>query len=139
MKRLAHTFNFSLKHNYDTTKTGITIPVELSNGANVVQVDAKLDTGASFCIFARTYGEMLGLDVETGDRLVVSSVNGAFEVFGHWLAMKAIGLHFEVMVYFAVDGSIRRNVLGRSGFIDQLRLCLIEHDGELYVSQYDDT
>jgi len=135
---VAHTLTFSLKHNYDTTKTGITVPVELSNGSNVVQVDARLDTGASFCIFERTYTEMLGLSVESGSEAFVSTANGTFQVFGHWMTLTALGLHFDVMIYFAADEGIRRNVLGRRGFIDQLRLCLIEHDGDLYVSKYDD-
>ncbi len=104
----------------------------------MVQVDAKLDTGASFCIFEHTYGEMLGLDVERGAPETVSTANGTFRVFGHRLAMTALGFQFEATVYFAADESIRRNVLSRRGFIDQLRLCLIEHDGELYVSKYDD-
>jgi hypothetical protein len=52
--------------------------------------------------------------------------------------MTALSFQFDVMVYFAADESIRRSVLGRRGFIDQLRLCLIEHDGELYISKYDD-
>jgi len=135
---LPYTFNFLSKHSYDTTKTGITVPVELSHGPNVVQVDAKLDTGASFCIFERTYGEMLRLDVERGEQVTVSTANGTFLVYGHRLTMTALGFQFEAMVYFAADESIRRNVLGRQGFIEQLRLCLIEHDGELYVSKYDD-
>lgn len=133
-----HTLTFSFKHNYDTTRTGITVPVELSSGSNVVQVDARLDTGASFCIFERTYAEMLGLRVEGGSKAFVSTANGTFQVFGHWMTLTALGLQFDVMIYFAADEGIRRNVLGRRGFIDQLRLCLIEHDGELYVSKYDD-
>jgi len=135
---VAHTFSFRTRHSYDTTKIGITVPVELSDGSNVVQVDAKLDTGASFCIFERAYGEMLGLDVESGTQELISTANSTFKAFGHWLTMTALGFQFNVMVYFAADESIRRSVLGRRGFIDQLRLCLIEHDGELYISKYDD-
>jgi hypothetical protein len=45
---VAYTLSFLTKHSYDTTKIGITVPVELANGTNVVQLDAKLDTGASF-------------------------------------------------------------------------------------------
>jgi len=138
VKPVAHTFTFRLRHNYDTSRTGITVPVELGNGPKVVQVDAKLDTGASFCIFERTYAEMLGLTVESGTQALVSTANGTFQVFGHWLAMTALGFQFDVMIYFAADESVKRSVLGRRGFIDQLRLCLIEHDGELYVSKYDD-
>ncbi len=138
MTGVAYTFSFLNKHSYNTTKTGITVPVELIYGSNVVQVDAKLDTGATFCIFERTYGEMLGLDVESGEPETVSTANGAFAVFGHRLMMTTLGFQFEAMVYFAAEESIRRSVLGRRGFIEQLRLCLIEHDGELYVSKYDD-
>lgn len=98
MKPVTHTFTFRTKHSYDTTKIGITAPVELVNGANVVQVDAKLDTGASFCIFERTYGEMLGLNVEEGTPATVSTANGTFQVFGHWLTMTALGFQFDVMV-----------------------------------------
>ena len=135
---VAHTFTFLSKHSYDTARSGITVPVELTHDPNIVQVDAKLDTGASLCIFERTYGEMLGLGVESGESATVSTANDTFRVFGHWLAITALGLQFETIVYFAADESIRRNLLGRHGFIDQLRLCLIEHDGELYVSRYDD-
>lgn len=138
VRPVAHTFSFRTKHSYDTTKIGITVPVELSDGSNVVQVDAKLDTGASFCIFERAYGEMLGLNVESGTQALVSTANSTFQAFGHWLTMTALGFQFDVMVYFAADENIRRSVLGRRGFIDQLRLCLIEHDGELYISKYDD-
>lgn len=133
-----HTFTFHSMYSYDTTKIGITVPVELSNGAKVVQIDAKLDTGASFSIFARTYGEMLGLTVESGAEEKVSTANGAFQVFGHWLTIDALGFRGEALVYFAADEQISRNVLGRRGFIDQLRLCLIEHDGVVYASKYDD-
>lgn len=127
---MTHTFSFRVKHNYDTTKIGIIVPVELTHGTNVVQVDAKLDTGASICIFERAYGEMPGLKVESGTHTLVSTANNTFQTFGHWLTMTALGFQFDVMVYFAADESIRRSVLGRRGFIDQLRLCLIEHDAE---------
>lgn len=135
---MPYTFIFLGKHPYDTTKTGITVPVELSHGPNAVQVDAKLDTGASFCIFKRTYPEVLGQDVERGVPETVSTATGAFRVYGHRLSMAALGFQFKAMVYYAADESVVRSVLGRRGFIEQLRLCLIEHDGELYVSKYDD-
>src|SRR5262245_31197343 len=131
---VAYTLSFLTKHTYDTTKIGITVPVELAYGTNVVQVDAKLDTGASFCIVESAYAEMLGLDVETGTKVLVSTANSTFECFGHWLRMTALGLEFDAIVYFAADENIKRSVLGRRGFIDLLRLGIIEHDGELYAS-----
>jgi hypothetical protein len=135
---VTYTLSFRSKHSYDTAKIGITSPVELAYGTNVVQVDSKFDTGASFCIFERAYGEMLGLDVESGAKTLLSTANSTFQAFGHWLTMSAFGFQFDAMVYFAADENIKRCVLGRRGFIDQFRLCLIEHDGELYTSKFDD-
>ena len=138
MTTVAYTFSFLTKYGYDTGQTGITIPVKLSYGTSAVQVDSKLDTGASFCIFERIYAEMLGLDVESGTKVLVSTANSTFDCFGHWVRMTALGVQFDALVYFAADENIRRSVLGRRGFIDQLRLCIIEHDGELYTSKFDD-
>ena len=135
---MSRTFTFRSQHSYDTTKVGITIPIKLISGINSVQLDAKLDTGASFCIFERGYAELLDIDVESGLPELVSTATGTFRVFGHWLTMAMLGLQFEALVYFAVDDSIRRNVLGRRGWIDQIRLCLIDYDGQLYVSRYDE-
>lgn len=135
---MSHTFTFSSQHLYDTSKTGITIPVELIYGSKSVQPDAKLDTGASFCIFARAYADLLDIDVESGVLELVSTATGTFRVFGHRVIVVALGLQFDTTIYFASDENIKRNVLGRRDWIDQIRLCLIEHDGELYISQYDD-
>jgi len=135
---MPHAFNFVSEHFYDTKKQGITVPVELSNGPNIVQVDAKLDSGASFCIFERTYAEMLEVDVEQGIPELVSTPTGTFQVFGHWMTITALGFRFDSMIRFAAEDRIRRNVIGRRGWIDQVRLCLIEHDGALYLSKYDD-
>jgi hypothetical protein len=109
---VAYTLSFLTKHSYDTTKVGITVPVELANCTNVVQLDAKLDTGASFCIFERAYAEMLGLDVVSGTKMMLSTANSAFECFGHWLTITAHGFQFDTIVYFAADENIRRSVLG---------------------------
>jgi predicted aspartyl protease len=138
VRPVTYTFSFRTRHSYDTTKIGISVPVELTSGTNVVQVDAKLDTGASICIFERAYAEMLGLNVESGTQALVTTANSTFQAFGHWMTMTVLGFQVDVMVYFAADASIKRNVLGRRGFIDQLRLCLIEHAGELYISKFDD-
>lgn len=35
---VTNTFTFRTKHSYDTTKVGITVPLELTDGTNIVQV-----------------------------------------------------------------------------------------------------
>ena len=61
------TLTFRLKYNYAASKTGVEVPVTLRVvGARAVRLLAKVDTGASFCIFQREHAEELGIDVERG-------------------------------------------------------------------------
>lgn len=59
--------SFSKQYEYDTLKIGITIPVKLVLGDEVVVFEAKIDTGAANCIFERIHGERLGLIIESGE------------------------------------------------------------------------
>jgi hypothetical protein len=134
------TFNltFGVHYHYDTTRKGITVPVILSVNNQVVDLLAKVDTGADFCIFKREHGEALGLDIETGQAQKIATVSGAFLTFGHQLILSTFDLHLDVTVYFAADYNFPRNILGRRGWLDQLRLAIIDYDGMLYLAKYDE-
>ena len=136
---MTHTLNFQTLHLYDTTASGITIPVELSAGRERVTItNAKLDTGASFCIFQREYGDMLGLDVEQGLETRIATPTSVFLAYGHEVLLNALGHEFLVTVYFASFYGFIRNVLGRHGWLNKIRLGIIDYDGKLYVSTYDE-
>jgi hypothetical protein len=123
---------------YDPAASGITVPVELQVGDRHVRIpDAKLDTGAANCIFKLEYGELLGLHIESGERQVFGTAQGPFTAFGHQVSLSALGFEFIVTAYFA-DSQYPRNVLGRYGWLQQIRIGLIDYDGKLFVSEYDD-
>ena len=135
-----HTLNFQTLHLYDVTSSGITIPVELSLGRERVTIaNAKLDTGASFCIFQREYGDILGLDVEQGLEQRIATPTGAFMAYGHEVSLNTLGHEFLVTAYFAPFHGFVRNVLGRHGWLDKVRLGIVDYDGKLYISAYDET
>jgi len=52
--------------------------------------------------------------------------------------MGVLGIENSSTVYFFTDPSIRKNVLGRQGWLDRIRLGLIDHDQELYLAAYDE-
>jgi hypothetical protein len=56
-------------HNYGREKDRIELPVTLRSGEESVSFPAQLDTGATYCVFERTYAEILGLSVESGTPL----------------------------------------------------------------------
>ena len=78
-----HTVEFQAKTQYSDSRIGITVPVSVRSGSNQVRFDAKLDTGAEFCLFERSYGEILGLDVTSGQKVTLSTVNSTLVAYGH--------------------------------------------------------
>ncbi len=132
---MPHELKFGKLHDYGASSPtdGITLTVELSVGHSLTELIASVDTGASFCIFERGYGTALGLDIEAGMMTRLRTATGTFDAFGHTLTLTTLGYSFDVMVYFAKDESFKRNVLGRRGWLDQVRLGIIEYEGKLYI------
>jgi len=40
------------------------------------------------------------------------------------------------MVYFVANPELDKNLLGRNGFLDRIRLGLVHYDRELYLAPY---
>lgn len=137
---MPYQLTFDESHDYSRAdaRDGISVPVTLGAGGAAAHLTASVDTGASFCIFERGYGELLGLNIEAGEPLVFGTATGTFEAYGHAVTLSTFGLSFDVTVYFAGHEGFGRNVLGRRGWLDQVRLGLVEHDGRLYLSAYGD-
>ena len=133
---MTHRLTFAVAHDYSSGEA-IRLPVTLSSGGEEIRADAFVDTGATNCIFGREIAASLGLDLEAGTRLRIGTVTGGFDAYGHTVTLETLGYSFEVTIYFASHEGLPRNVLGRRGWLDQVRLGLVEHDGRLYLSRYD--
>ncbi|MGI8469420.1 MAG: aspartyl protease family protein [Pyrinomonadaceae bacterium] len=130
------TVSFDEIHFYDTLKVGITVSVILFSGDESVDFEAKIDTGSSFCVFERKQAERLNLNVESGELLRISTATGGFDAYGHEFAVMVMGIETYSKVYFAKEESFTRNVLGRQGFVDCLKLGLVDYEGKLLLSAY---
>jgi hypothetical protein len=109
---MAETLMFRQLFHYPREQIGITIPVRLQWGGKQSVFTAKVDTGASFCIFARVHGEELGLDIEAGRSQRIGTVMGSFLTFAHLVTLSVLEISFETTVYFAEEASFNHNVLG---------------------------
>lgn len=135
---MSHQMKFQKEYVYDTRDVGITLPVVLSYGDQEVEFLAKVDTGADYCIFKREHGEALGLTIEQGDRLIFNTVTGSFEAYGFEINISVLGISFYSNVYFAADHNHPRNVLGRQGWINRLRIGIVDYEAKIYLSEYGD-
>jgi hypothetical protein len=132
------TLRFATLHKYDLRESGITVPITLLSGAEAVTFEAKVDTGSSHCVFQRQFGEQLGFQIESGIPETFGTAAGAFLTYGHEVTLVVLGLEVIATVYFAADEHFKRNVLGRQGWLERVRLGLVDYDGQLYLSRYDD-
>ena len=130
--------NFSRLTIYEAGLPGIAVEVTLSLSEDSVTLPAKLDTGATNCVFARRYGEDLGIDIESGERVRISTATGSFMTYRHDVTLTVLGFAFDVRVCFAEDETFSRDVLGRRGFLDRVKLGLVDYEGKLYLSRYDE-
>jgi len=101
-------------------------------------VDAKLDTGSTFCVFQRDFADILGLDLERGQRQWIGTATGSVLTYGHEIILATCGLEWQAVVYFAESENFYLNVVGRVGFLDRLKIALVEYDQELYLNRYED-
>ena len=109
----------------------------LRSGEHWVQVVASVDTGATFCVFSAEVADSLGLDLTSGEPKRFRTANSRLETFGHEIEIRTMGVVTHSMVYFFADPFINKNVLGRVGWIDRVRIGLVDHDSRIYLAPYD--
>jgi hypothetical protein len=133
---LSPSLEFELVYEYDLTVIGIQVPVTLGVADRQTRVLARIDTGATFCIFERELGEDLRVDVDSGTPQRILTAGGSFLTYGHGVSMVVLGHRFDTEVYFAATEGFGRNVLGRIGWLNRVRLGLIDYEGKLFLSPY---
>jgi hypothetical protein len=136
MAFVSETLTFDKTHYYSTHKPGISLTAILHYGQDSVECEARLDTGSSHCIFKRAYGELLGLDIESTQAENIGTVTGSFKAHLHTVTIEVLGIRTEATVYFAANEQFARNVLGRIGWLDRVKLGLLDYEAKLLLSPY---
>lgn len=128
---------FPIRHEYPTDARGIVVEVLLQSKGQEFRTPAKVDTGAEFCLFSRDIAEALDIEVEAGLPQRMSTLGGPLETYGHEITYSVLGVAFTGMVYFvASEQEFPRNVLGRRGWLDRLRIGIVEYDRHLLIADY---
>ena len=132
------TLSFSTLIEYDSGQPGISVPIILRLAEREAPCLAKIDTGSSDCIFRRFQGELLDLDIERGDPRDFSTATGSFKAYGHAVTLIVAGMEFDSVVYFAAREEYNRNVLGRHGWLNSVRMGLVDYEGKIYLNRSDE-
>ncbi len=135
---MAYQLTFGERAVYDSLEPGIPLETVLRHGSRIVRCGAQVDTGSQYCVFSREIGEDLGLEIESGLRKELGSLAGTLIAYGHEVTLETLGLEFNSFVFFSETRKLRRNLLGRAGWLQLVRLAIIDYDQELYLSLYND-
>jgi len=130
--------SFSRREKYSSLATGTNLETTLRFGDLFINCEAKVDTGAEVCLFQRAIGEALEIPIENGVKKRLETLTGVLTAFGHEVVLELLGLQLQTVVYFAESDDVRRNLLGRQGWLQLLRLGIVDYDNELYLSLYDE-
>jgi hypothetical protein len=132
------TLAFTTSVIYPDNAEGITLPVFLTVGDTTIPIEAKVDTGAELCLFRREHGEALGLVIEAGEHVVLRTLAGSLEAYGHEVSLRCCGIEFVSTVYFSKYLNLGRNILGRRGWLRKMRIGVVDENNLLYLSRCDD-
>jgi hypothetical protein len=130
--------SFSRREKYSSLATGIDLETTLRFGDLFINCEAKVDTGAEVCLFQRAIGEAIEIPIENGVKKRLETLTGVLTAYGHEVVLELLGLQLQTVVYFAESDDVRRNLLGRQGWLQLIRLGIVDYDNELYLSLYDE-
>ncbi len=134
---MAFTLDFETLVSYNREEPGISVRVEAQTSDHSLSFEAKIDTGSTICVFERRIGEELGIDIESGEPLTISTATGTFRAFGHRVTLIIENYEFDSEVYFNENANFSRNILGRLGLLDRLTVGINDFEGKLYLSKYE--
>lgn len=133
---MSHHLQFEKLVLFDIDQDGISLNAEIKYGDASVKINAKIDTGATYSIFERRFGEEIGLDIENGMRQRFGTATSSFYAYGFRVTLVTADIEFDSMVFFAEDENFTKNVLGRVTWLDNLIFGLIDYEGKIYLSRY---
>ena len=94
-----------------------------------VEFKAYVDSGAGYSIFHAEITEILGLELEEGDKAYVTVGDGSLiPVYSHQIMIQLADEEFEAMVGFSRRLGIGFNIIGRKDIFERFRICFDEKE-----------
>ncbi len=133
---MPYQLNFSQFAEYDSGEPGVNVKASLKLDQKPIDFSTKIDTGSTNCIFMRELGEQLGLKIEDGLPKWIGTATSRFLTYEHEVTLSVLGFDFDILACFAKDEWFQKNILGRYGFLMQVKIGLVDYEGKLYLSHY---
>ncbi len=112
-----------MKFPYKKYSSGIlrpVIPIQIIHKKLAVPYEVLVDSGADFCIFDAQIADILGIDIESGEKNEVAGITGVnAPIYFHDILMKVGGWTFNIRAAFLREiGKFGYGVVGQKGFFN---------------------
>ncbi len=97
------------------------IPIKVKYGDRAVRYEVLVDSGADICIFDGGIGDILAIDVESGERQSVGGIAGqSAPYYVHDVEIEVGGWPYKIHAGFLrnVAGGFNYGVVGQKGFFE---------------------
>ena len=116
-----------MRYSYRAVSKGIFAPIinlEIWTDGRWLEVDAYVDSGATYSIFHTDVAAILGINYSNGRKLMIRVGDGKLiPVYLHKLPVKFAGYKFAAVIGFSANLGVGFNLLGRVDFFDRFRIC----------------
>ncbi|MCD4843312.1 MAG: hypothetical protein K8R25_02375 [Methanosarcinales archaeon] len=94
-----------------------------------ITFDAFVDSGASYSIFKAEIGDILGLEMEKGNKILITVGDGSLiVVYIHRLIIQIGDEEFEAEIGFSKQLGIGFNIIGRKDIFERFKVCFDEKE-----------
>lgn len=96
------------------------IPIKVSSKDRFLEYEVLVDSGADLCIFDAQIGELLGIDIVSGEKQMASGITGVAEPYYlHTVDAEVGGWPFRMKVGFLPNiARLGYGVVGQKGFFN---------------------
>ncbi|OGX38946.1 MAG: hypothetical protein A3D87_03635 [Omnitrophica WOR_2 bacterium RIFCSPHIGHO2_02_FULL_50_17] len=100
------------------------VNLEVWGGGRWIEVEAYIDSGATYSIFHADTAGILGIAYANGKKIMIRVGDGnLISVYLNKLPVKFAEHRFNAAVGFSKDLGVGFNLLGRVDFFDRFRIC----------------
>jgi len=111
------------------------IQVSLRHKNNVVDLRALIDSGAADCLFHRSIGEALGIDIESGRPKDYTGIARQSVVgYVHEIGLRVQGMSEWIKIEAAFIDAQVPPLLGQGGFFDSFQVIFERYRGRFEVN-----
>ena len=112
------------------------IPVTVTTETCDIATDALLDSGANISVFRQEIAECLGLQIESGEEILLHGLGGRVIGYIHDVTMIVEQISFPCKVVFSSELTVGVNIIGRQDFFQKFKITFDERNKELTLEQY---